>query len=92
MVQYLRHGSVLAATSSAVGDWLEPDSAVSIPLALLTDSAWIWPSDLAHYVDRHAVEVPPEFVEPMAAERWRPRALSLSEMRGLESLLLENGE
>jgi hypothetical protein len=36
----------------------------------LTDGEWAWPEGLAHYVQRHAVRLPDEFVETMEAREW----------------------
>src|SRR5262245_61506295 len=38
----------------------------------LTDGVWVWPEGLAHYVERHAVRLPDEFVTTMAANGWDP--------------------
>jgi hypothetical protein len=35
-----------------------------------TDGEWAWPDGLAHYVERHAVRLPDEFVETMEARDW----------------------
>jgi hypothetical protein len=38
----------------------------------LTDGVWMWPEGLAHYVERHAVRLPDEFVATMVAHEWEP--------------------
>ncbi|MEU9407859.1 hypothetical protein AB0E08_19555 [Streptomyces sp. NPDC048281] len=42
--------------------------------SLLTDGAWVWRRDLAHYVGRHGVMLPAEFVERMRGFDWKPPA------------------
>lgn len=37
----------------------------------LTDGVWVWPQGLAHYVRRHSVSLPDEFVATMQANGWR---------------------
>ncbi len=37
----------------------------------LTDGEWIWPEGLPHYVERHGVTLPEEFVDAAAAHGWR---------------------
>lgn len=37
----------------------------------LTDGVWIWPEGLAHYVARHEVRLPDEFLENARANRFR---------------------
>jgi hypothetical protein len=36
----------------------------------LTDGAWVWPEALAHYVDRHAVTLPEQFVTHAISSGW----------------------
>jgi hypothetical protein len=38
----------------------------------LTDGEWVWPEGLAHYVARHAVWLPDEFVETTKSRSWCP--------------------
>ncbi|PYK99742.1 MAG: hypothetical protein DME19_07585 [Verrucomicrobia bacterium] len=40
-----------------------------------TDGEWYWPEGLAHYVQRHAVILPEEFIETMRANDWRVPAV-----------------
>jgi hypothetical protein len=43
----------------------------------LTDGEWVWPQGLAHYVQRHWVCLPDEFVETMRVNSWRvPRDIA----------------
>ncbi len=37
----------------------------------LTDGEWIWPEGLVHYVERHGVVLPEEFVASAAVRGWR---------------------
>ena len=34
------------------------------------DGVWIWPEGLAHYVERHSVRLPEEFVDHMRFRSW----------------------
>jgi uncharacterized protein (DUF952 family) len=36
----------------------------------LYDGEWVWPEGLAHYVERHSVRLPEEFVEGMRSRSW----------------------
>lgn len=36
-----------------------------------TDGHWYWPQGLAHYIERHSVILPEEFIETMRANDWR---------------------
>ncbi|MGW0422823.1 hypothetical protein [Streptomyces sp. NPDC003015] len=42
--------------------------------SLFTDGSWVWRGDLGHYVGRHGVTLPPEFVERMREFDWKPPA------------------
>jgi tetratricopeptide (TPR) repeat protein len=37
----------------------------------LTDGEWLWPEGLAHYVERHSVVLPDEFVASASARGWK---------------------
>src|SRR5581483_5909160 len=37
----------------------------------LTDGLWVWPEGLPHYVERHHVRLPAEFVRTMRRRGWR---------------------
>lgn len=37
----------------------------------LTDGEWVWPEGLPHYVERHGVILPEEFVATASARGWR---------------------
>jgi hypothetical protein len=37
----------------------------------LTDGEWVWPEGLPHYVEKHHVRLPDEFVATMRRRRWR---------------------
>lgn len=46
-------------------DWEMGDSS-------LHDGEWEWPDGLAHYVERHSVRLPDEFINTMRSRDWRP--------------------
>lgn len=76
IVQYLRAGSSLMASPTLVGDALDQSKDVLIPLEILTDGIWSWPSDLAYYVENYHVELPADFVRHMQEQDWQPPVLS----------------
>ncbi|WP_079000539.1 hypothetical protein [Streptomyces sp. AS58] len=75
LVRYLRAGSVLAATGSAVYDFLSPTGEFIDGLHLLTDGEWFWHTDLAHYVERYHVPVDDRFVDHARHRGWIPPQL-----------------
>ncbi|MFE2849938.1 hypothetical protein ACFXJO_02245 [Streptomyces lavendulae] len=76
LVRYLRAGSVVAATGSAVYDFLSPTDEFIDGLHLLTDGEWLWYTDLAHYVERYHVPVDDRFVDHARHRGWVPPQLS----------------
>ncbi|MFG3001752.1 hypothetical protein [Streptomyces sp. NPDC048340] len=76
LVRYLRAGSVIAATGSAVYDFLSPTNEFIDSLHLLTDGEWFWHSDLAHYVERYHVPVDERFVDHARHRGWMTPQLS----------------
>jgi len=38
--------------------------------AELTDGEWVWPDGLIHYIDRHGVALPEEFMQSLRARQW----------------------
>lgn len=69
---YLRSGNVAARY---VGySWCRFDCGIAeseMGSAELSDGVWIWPEGLAHYVARHDVRLPEEFVEHAHANEFR---------------------
>ncbi|GAA3855095.1 hypothetical protein ACWEP2_13730 [Streptomyces sp. NPDC004279] len=80
LVRYLRAGSMLAASGSAVYDVLSPTNELIDGLHLLTDGEWFWYPDLAHYVERYHVPVDDRFVEHARLRGWSAPQLSEAEL------------
>ncbi|MFD7454127.1 hypothetical protein [Kitasatospora sp. NPDC059827] len=88
LVEYLRAGAVLAATTTLVHDVLSPDNAVIGGLHLLTDGHWLWYSDLAHYVERHHVALDPRFIAHARSNNWTAPLVSEADLLAMEAKLL----
>jgi hypothetical protein len=37
----------------------------------ITDGKWIWPQGLAHYIEKHSVILPEEFIDTMRSNHWQ---------------------
>jgi hypothetical protein len=78
IVRYLRDAAILFgsfASSYCRFGCFPPDEEGACPEMGgrdLTDGVWVWPQGLAHYVERHAVRLPDEFVATMVANAWVP--------------------
>jgi hypothetical protein len=85
VVQYLRSGSVLAATAClAAEDWFD-STKTSGSVEVLTDGVWAWPGDLAYYVENYGVGIPAEFLAHMHANKWCRNPLSCQELLEAEA-------
>ncbi|MFD9293459.1 hypothetical protein ACFWBV_35510 [Streptomyces sp. NPDC060030] len=80
LVRYLRAGSVIAATGSAVYDFLSPTNEFIDGLSLLTDGEWFWYTDLPYYVERYHVPVADRFVDHARLRGWLPPQLSQDQL------------
>ncbi|WP_405526638.1 YrhB family protein [Streptomyces avidinii] len=88
LVSYLHTGTLLVASASATRCRLEADGPSLGSWALLTDGTWFWHSDLAHYVEHHHLQLPPDFVDHARSNSWAPPPLSPQRLRHLEQELL----
>ncbi|MFJ3795659.1 hypothetical protein ACIPSJ_05180 [Streptomyces sp. NPDC090088] len=93
LVRYLRAGTALVATPSAVPDVLSETGAFIRGLHLLTDGQWLWYSDLAHYVERYHVELDPTFIEHARSNNWTVPQVSNEHLEAMvTSLIGDEGE
>jgi len=76
VLAYLRAGRIYAvyAGYSYCRFWLCWTRPPQMGSCDLTDGEWVWPQGLAHYVERHWVCLPDEFIEAMQSNDWRPPA------------------
>jgi hypothetical protein len=90
LVLYLRSGSALFCTPSAVLDVLSSTGAVIGGLHLLTDGKWLWYSDLAHYVEHYHVALDPGFIEHVQSNDWTVPELGDSDLDAMLAVLVED--
>jgi len=69
IVRYLRSGVLFIATPGFVEDVLAPGQIIG-SAHIFTDGVWVWPGDLAHYVEKYHVRLPAEFVAHMEDQNW----------------------
>ena len=64
LANYLASGHLYRESTETARDMLadDPDDAPIGPAHLLTDGRYVWPADLAYYVRRYHVRLPPAFV------------------------------
>jgi hypothetical protein len=88
LLSYLRGNTVLAATAALVDDVLDPERRAVAPLELVTDGAWVWPRDLAYYLERYHVALPLQFVLQIELHNWAQPRLSPNDLVQIEAAFL----
>jgi len=68
---YLKKGMVLAACGQVVKDVIHPEKGIAGTPDDMTDGKWLWPGDLAYYVENYDLQLPKEFVEYMKEKNWK---------------------
>jgi hypothetical protein len=81
LVAYLAAGQILATTGRLVYDVLVEGSEPIATMAVLTDGEWMWPADLAHYVQHYHVSLPADFIDHLERAGWTPPTLSEQELQ-----------
>lgn len=84
LLPYLWGNTVLAATAAMVDDVLDPSAKAVARLEMVTDGAWVWPRDLAYYVERYHVAVPLPFILHLELRNWVQPVLSPDELLQVE--------
>ena len=87
--QYLWGNTVLAASAAMVDDVLDPTATAVAPLELVTDGAWVWPRDLAYYVEKYHAAVPLPFVLNIELHGWEQPLLTRDELVQVETAFLD---
>jgi hypothetical protein len=71
LVRYLKSGHVLVDMMDTMRDVVSGDEWILAASTTLTDGEWLWRDDLAHYVRRHHVRLPEEFMACVRANGYR---------------------
>jgi hypothetical protein len=84
ITHYLRSGAELVICFGVVSDVLNPSSEVMISPHIMTDGFWVWPLDLAYYVENYHVDLPSEFVTHMEKTKWQMPDISDEQLLNFE--------
>jgi hypothetical protein len=84
IARYLESGESLAVRVSPVRDYFDATRKAAPHLAIMTDGAWAWPSDLAYYLRQYHVELPADFVAHMRQHSFRRPELTEAELVRLD--------
>ena len=78
---YLKKGTVIAACFGISKDIFD-ENKVSGDQSLLTDGKYVWPNNLAYYVEEYGVEIDNEFLEFMIKNNWT-NSFSASDLQNM---------
>jgi hypothetical protein len=71
IISYLKSGVAGVVAPAISRDFLSPRHEIIGSLALRTDGEFLWPSDLAHYVEKYRVGLPEDFLRHMEMNDWQ---------------------
>ena len=69
---YLQRGEVLVACCGFSNDIVNPEKGVAGVPSILTDGTFVWPGDLAYYVNHYNLSLPSAFIQHMMQNNWTP--------------------
>lgn len=92
VLRYLMAGTVAEELLLVTTDVLHEDRPPIGGLELLTDGEWLWPSDLAYYIEIYDCGIPDAFREHMATRKWKPRAISATDIDEVMTSLSKDDE
>ena len=78
---YLRNGSALIVSPGETVDVLHPERGFSGTATAYTDGTWVWPGDLAYYVESYLLKIPEEFRQTMIQNKWQNPRLALLKLQ-----------
>ena len=87
MIRYLRSGVVILELLGYSYCRFEPDlDARCMGCRELSDGEWVWPEGLSHYVEKHLVRLPDEFLETMKRNQFQiPADLNFQQLEEEET-------
>ena len=92
VLTYLAGGTVIEDVLLITEDVLDEARPPIGALQLLSDGEWVWPSDLAHYVELYDCDVPAPFHEHMARRAWTPPAAGSLDVAALRAAFFHDEE
>jgi hypothetical protein len=78
VVTYLKSGVVFIVAPGVSMDHFSNGQEVIGPLTLLTDGKFLWPSDLAFYLQRYKIAIPSDLLRHMETNGWKIPSVDIS--------------
>jgi hypothetical protein len=72
IVAYLRNAVCIGGRGGFIPDVLDPSSRVALSAHPYTDGTYFWTSDLAHYVEKYHLRLPPDCLDHLTSKNWKP--------------------
>jgi hypothetical protein len=72
LLKYLKLAPVFVLSPGITRDVLSPSSPIIGSPNILTDGHWVWPEDLAYYVEKYNIFLPKDFLEFTRDKNYQP--------------------
>jgi hypothetical protein len=70
IIAYLKNGHLFVISPCVNQDVIACDGRLASPSGIQTDGVWMWPLELAYYVEKYHLELPSEFIVHLQANKW----------------------
>lgn len=87
VLAFLGGGGIVMRASGLREDRLDPSRLPRVPLGYRSDGEWIWPLELAYYLEQHGILPQGDFVAHMRDRGFVARAPSSDELAAAARLL-----
>ncbi|MBK9121337.1 MAG: hypothetical protein IPM18_17295 [Phycisphaerales bacterium] len=78
-ITYLESGHIFLLCPGIARDAVDAGHPIIGPPNVLTDGTWAWTADVPHYVRRHHMRLPEDFIEWMEHVGWQvPKEIDFS--------------
>jgi hypothetical protein len=84
---FLGGGAVVLHAPGLREDRLDPSRTASVPLGYVTDGEWIWPLELAYYLEEHDILPQPELLDHARARQYRAGEPTKAQLAAASQLL-----
>lgn len=87
ILRFLGGGGLVLRSPGLREDRLDPSLAAAVPLGYSSDGEWIWPLELAYYLERHGVLPEEEFLRHMRERDFQAAVPAPEELAEASQLL-----
>ncbi|MFC4157924.1 hypothetical protein [Chitinimonas lacunae] len=91
LLAYLKEGVLYAAAPGVGVDVLDSTGKLSGVAHALTDGKWMWPADLAYYVEFYNVSLPEDFLGDLRKRKWKMPSADSIDLLEIERSIFGEG-